>query len=382
MTAILALLMGATLQPDPNAILMFERQRIGTGTYEAASAFDVDRDGTIDIVSGEYWYAGPDFTVAHKIRDIAQVSDYFDDFADYPMDVNGDGYTDIVTGGWWGATLQWVENPQGQPVPWTVHDVEHVGSIERDCFYDIDQDGQVEVFPVSSPVLCFKLVRDAAGKGTGVFEKHLLTEEGGGGHGIGFGDVNGDGRPDLLFAGGWLEAPVDTFGGKWAWHPEWNLGGASVPILVHDVNGDGLADVIVGAAHDYGLDWYAQGKTGEERTWTRHAIDPYRSQYHDLQLVDLDKDGQLELLTGKRYRAHAENDPGSLDPVGVYYFEIGADGEFTRRTLDYGPAGRASGAGIYLWVEDVDGNGWPDVIAPGKDGLYLFRSLGPAESAK
>ena len=81
-------------------------------------------------------------------------------------------------------------------------------------------------------------------------------------------------------------------------------------------------------------------------------------------------------VTGKRYRAHAEADPGSLDPVGVYYFEING-GQFERVTLDYGPAGQASGAGIYLWMEDVDGNGWPDVIAPGKDGLYLFRNLGP-----
>ncbi len=376
MTALLALSLGLALQQGSNPVLAFERQRIGTGTYEAASAFDVDRNGTVDIVSGEYWYEGPDYTVAHKITDIQPAGDYYDDFSDYPMDVNGDGYLDIVTGGYWGNTLRWEENPKGKPTEWPVHVIDQIGPIERNCFYDIDGDGLVEVFPVTSPVVCYALDRDAAGKGKGTFTKHQLATEGGGGHGIGFGDVNGDKRPDVLFAGGWLEAPVDTYGGTWAWHPEWNLGSATVPFVVYDVNRDGLADLIVSQAHDYGLDWYEQGKDGDKRTWTRHAIDPDRSQYHELQLVDLDNDGQVELLTGKRYRAHAEHDPGSLDPLGVYYFEIG-DGTFERRTLDYGPAGRASGAGIYLWVEDVDGNGWPDVVAPGKDGLYLFKNLGP-----
>lgn len=147
-------------------------------------------------------------------------------------------------------------------------------------------------------------------------------------------------------------------------------------MLVHDINGDGLNDLIVGQAHDYGLAWWEQQKDGDgKRTWIKHDIDPERSQYHDMQLVDIDNDGQLELITGKRYRAHQENDPGSLDPLGIYYFKIDG-GKFERHNIDYGPAGEASGAGIYFWIEDIDGNGWKDVVAPGKDGLFLFRNLG------
>jgi len=164
---------------------------------------------------------------------------------------------------------------------------------------------------------------------------------------------------------------------KWIWHKEFDLGSASLPILTYDVNGDGLNDILVGGAHDYGLWWYEQSKDASgQRAWIKHDIDPNRSQYHELQLVDIDNDGAVELITGKRYRAHAFHDPGSLDPVGTYYFEING-GNFERRTLDYGPADRASGVGIYLWVEDVDKNGWKDVIAPGKEGLYLFRNFGP-----
>jgi hypothetical protein len=292
--------------------------------------------------------------------------------------VNGDGYMDIITGGWWGETLRWRENPKGEPGEWKTHDIAKVGSIERASFFDIDGDGEVEIIPncPSQPVKIFKLVRDAQGRGTGEFKEYQVSE-GAQGHGLGFGDVNGNGRPDIILMGGWLEAPENPLSGeKWTWHPEFNLASASVPVLVHDVNGDGLNDIIVGQAHDYGLDWFEQKMENGERKWIKHSIDPDRSQYHDMQLVDIDNDGELELVTGKRYRAHCGHDPGEYDPIGVYYFKINK-GEFKRHTIDYGPADKASGVGIYFWVCDIDGNGWKDIVAPGKDGLYLFKNLGP-----
>ena len=361
-------------------MLKFEKIKIGDTIFEAAAVFDVNNDGVPDIVSGGAWYQGPDYKTKHIIANLEKVgdTDYYDDFSDYPMDVNGDGYMDIITGGWWGETLRWRENPKGQPGEWKTHDIAKVGSIERACFFDIDGDGEVEIIPncPSQPVKIFKLVKDAQGRGTGEFKEYQISE-GAQGHGLGFGDINGNGRPDILLAGGWLEAPENPLGGeKWAWHPEFNLASASVPILVHDVNGDGLNDIIVGQAHDYGLDWFEQKMENGERKWIKHSIDPDRSQYHDMQLVDIDNDGELELVTGKRYRAHCGHDPGEYDPIGAYYLKINK-GEFKRHTIDYGPADKASGVGIYFWMSDIDGNGWKDIVAPGKDGLVLFRNLGP-----
>lgn len=358
-------------------MLRFEKVIISSTTYEAAAVFDVNGDGIPDIVSGEYWFEGPDFTQRHKICDVQAVEDYFDDFSDYPMDVNGDGHFDIITGGWWGETLRWRENPRGSAEEWKVHDIARVGNIERNCFYDIDGDGHAEIIPNTpgNPLRVFQLKRDDAGKPTGEFAEHVLSSRPQS-HGIGFGDVAGHGRTDIVMADGWFEAPEDPWNGEWVWHEEFDLKSASVPILVHDVNGDGLADLIVGQSHAYGLAWWEQGRDAQgRRTWTQHDIDPDRSQYHDMQLADIDNDGALELVTGKRYHAHCGKDPGAEDKIGVYYFKING-GAFDRITLDYGPAGVSSGVGIYFWIADLNGNGWKDIVAPGKDGLFLFRNLG------
>lgn len=260
---------------------------------------------------------------------------------------------------------------------WPVHTVGETGAIERCVFWDLDRDGVVEAIATTGPIHIFRLNRDAQGKGTGKFDHFAVPEAGGGGHGLGAGDVNGDGRPDLIFCNGWFEAPAAPFGPGWVWHPEFDVKVASHPMPVYDVNGDGLNDIIFGQAHPYGLSWLEQGKaTDGKRTWNQHVIDADRSQYHDMQLVDLDNDGKPELLTGKRYRAHSGHDPGAEDPLGVYYFKFDK-GVFRRYTIDYGPAASHSGVGIFAWVDDVDGNGWKDVVAPGKQGLYLFRNYGP-----
>jgi len=362
-------LMCLAASADP---LKFEKQCFPDSTYEAASIFDVDKDGNLDVVSGEYWRPGPDFKEKVFITELMKVEDYYDNFSDYPMDVNGDGYMDLVGGGWFGKTMFWMENPKGQKTPWTVHKVAEVGNVERNVFYDIDGDGFVEVFSTNAPVNFFRLIRDKDGKGTGEFKRYTIME-GGGGHGFGCGDLNGDKRADMVFADGWMEAPADPYDTKaWKWHPDFKFGMASVPILVHDVNEDGKNDIIVGQGHDYGLAWHEQGAAGE---WIKHDIETDRSQFHVIDFADIDNDGAVELVTGKRWRAHLENDPGAADPIGLYYYEINK-GNFERVTLDYGPADKACGSGIYFWVDDIDKNGWKDILAPGKQGMCLFKNMG------
>ncbi len=364
----------AALQGD----LQFDRTKISDTKYEAASVFDVNKDGALDIISGEYWYPGLGFSERHFICAVKPEGDYFDDFSDFPMDVNGDGYLDIVSGAWFGQKMTWRENPKGQTTPWTVHDIAEVGNVERPMFCDIDGDGHLDIAPNTPgrPQRIFRLNRDASGKPLGMFQQHTISDRATG-HGLGFGDLNGDGRGDFVVWNGWFEAPAKPFEQEWTWHEGPALfDSASVPILVHDVNADGRNDIIVGAGHHWGLAWWEQGAG---TTWTRHDIETERSQFHEMALADLDGDGAPELVTGKRWRAHPEGDPGVNDPVGLYYYKING-GEFARHVIDYGAGETNAGTGIYLWIEDIDGDGRPDIVAPGKGGLYLFRNAGPADS--
>ncbi|WP_375585058.1 FG-GAP repeat domain-containing protein [Cyclobacterium xiamenense] len=362
------------LNIDPKPVT-FEKQLIAMESAESVGVFDVDGDGNPDLVSGSYWYKGPEFSTRQLIGQVKRVSEYFDDFSTIPMDVNGDGKMDYVTGGWFGKTLFWVENP-GNNGEWVVHEIANTGNVETTRAWDVDGDGHLDVVPntPNQPLAYYRLIRDTNGKGTGRFEKHPVTEKHG--HGLGFGDINGDGQGDFIVPEGWLEAPGDLETGTWKLHPSFSLGGASVPIIVTDVNADGLNDFIVGQGHDYGLHWYEQKREGEEISFTKRPIDPFQSQYHTMEWADIDNDGQMELITGKRYRAHNGRDPGANDHLGLYYFKWNGE-SFTKNIISYGPFGEGKGAGLYFSVEDLNGNGLLDIVVAGKDGLVVFHNQGP-----
>lgn len=361
----------------------WQKIKIDSEAFESACVFDVDGDGIPDIVCGGYWYRGPDWT-KHKLCDVRAEGEYYDDFSTIPMDVNGDGYTDFVTGGWWGQTLVWRENPGPAGGEWRTHKIAVVGSIETTRAWDVDGDGELEIVPNTpgNPLRVFKLERDASGRPAGRFREFVISPEPQG-HGLGFGDISGDGTMALVTPGGWWEAPKgDPLKGEWKFHPEFDLGTVSVPILVEDVNGDGVPEIVAGQAHGYGLDYWTQ-QPGPDgcRIWTRHPVDPWFSQYHEMLWVDVDGDGCCELLTGNRYRAHCGNEPGETDIVGLFYFKWNGE-SFTKCVIDYGKVGEHSGTGIFMWAGDIDGDGRLDIVAPGKEGLFLFRNLGPERAGE
>jgi hypothetical protein len=367
--------------------LRFRQHWIADESYESCGVFDVNNDGIPDIISGAFWYEGPDYRTKHHIGAVMPSGEYYDDFATIPLDVNGDGYLDFITGGWFGGTLQWRENPGAQGGQWQLHDIAKTGNIETIRAWDIDGDGVIEIIPNVPPaanVEVFKLNTDADGRGAGTFRRIPIFEPGNDwrqGHGLGSGDIAGNGRMDVVLCHGWLECPADPWQNAWEWHPEFQLGSASIPMLVVDVNGDGLNDLIVGHGHGYGLWWYEQRRDGDQRTWIRHPIDPFNAQYHDMAWIDIDNDGQCELVTGKRHRAHCGNDPGEWDDYGIYYFKWNGE-SFSKQVITYGPLGRTKGVGIAFALADLSGNGLLDIVAPGKDGLSIFYNEGAAQNGQ
>lgn len=356
--------------PTPSDInpIHFRMQKISTETFESVGAFDVDGDGVKDLISGGFWYKGPTFKNRFEVRVVKRTGEYYDDFFTIPMDVNGDGRMDFLYGGWYGGTIFWYENTGKYDQLWPEHTVAVIGNLETARAYDVDGDGIAEIVPNNpdKPFRFYKLNLDKNNKGTGSFTEHQLYATQG--HGLGFGDVNNDGRKDFVLADGWLEAPAKPLTQSWKWHPDFELGSASISIIVTDLNKDGRNDLIVGNGHGYGLDWYEQQQNIK---WKKHSIDPHNSQYHTLEWTDITGDGIPELLTGKRYRAHNDNDPGSFDDYGLYYFQW--DGEaFSKQVVAYGPLGTGKGTGNYFAVTDLNGDGRTDWAVAGKDGLCVF----------
>ena len=383
---VFAFAFGATAQPSGKPQLEWRVQQLHKDFNEGIAVGDIDGDGKLDITSGEFWYQAPDF----KQRPLRKVEPFRDDYmqncSEHLYDVDGDGDLDVISGGFTLQNLDWFENPgpgnygEGH---WPVHLLADTGSFHNEASYlhDIDGDGTPEFIANSwnakNPMQIFRLLR--GGDGMVIAKKHIVSNSGNG-HGIGFGDLNGDKKQDIVFQSGWYEQPAaGPFSGPWKYHHDFDLPHASCPILILDLNNDGRNDILWGDGHNYGLYWYEQLEPQSDgaTTWRQRLIDKKFSQGHSLAWDDVDNDGQPELITGKRYYGHSGRDPGANDEITIQYYDWNPkNGTWAKHIISQAPAGKGPGIGLQIRVHDLDDNGWKDVIVAGKSGTHILWNNG------
>ena len=379
--------------PTEKTSSRFRAQRFEDFYYGwSAAAGDFNHDGVLDVTIANRYYLGPTFTDSRELylgQAFNPAKEYGPAMVNYAGDFTGDGWDDILVAESRAPALY--VNPRGESRRWTRYTVFPEVISESITFKDVNNDGKVDaIFSGSNKV---QWATSDPANPTGPWKSYAVSEAGPWGgsiHGIGAGDINGDGRVDLIAPHGWWEQPA---GGAtvtpWTFHQGafGRNGNAGANMEIYDVNGDKLPDVVTSlAAHGFGLAWYEQKRDGGGAvSFIEHQImgdfaasnpgDVTFSELHALTMADIDGDGVKDIITGKRAWAHLDSysDADAQGAAVLYWFKTIRDPKATGGAR-FVPEliHNRSGVGSMIEVADLNKDGAIDIMAATIRGGFIF----------
>jgi hypothetical protein len=373
-----AIMMACTENTPESVLPKFTKQVIHPEFIsEGVATADVNKDGRKDILAGNWWFEAPDWT-PHEIQPpqtFDYTKGYSNSFLNFTLDVNQDGWMDLIRFDFPGQGVYWYENPKGKEGHWKEYLIDSTACNESPMMQDVDGDGRDDLVFGRESTGEMMWFRPPAEVGDSTWQAVALGAPGlpGSGrfsHGLGFGDMNNDGRKDIFVREGWWEAPADRMQTPWPFHPA-PLGEPCSQMYSYDFDLDGDQDVVSASAHAYGIWWHEQVQRDGKRTFDRHLIDSTFSQTHGVAFLDMNADELPDLITGKRFFAHQGKDPGGLEPAVLYWFEFQRDEKNRPQWIPH-LIDDDSGAGLQVIVEDINGDGKLDILNANKKGVICF----------
>lgn len=351
---------------------------------EGANVADVNKDGKMDIMAGAYWYEAPNWMPHHFTKSVmygpkgailekmAPNLGYSNSFLNFTLDVNFDGWMDLIRVGMPGEPAEWYENNKNKEGLWKVHPAHHSVGNESPLFEDVDGNGRKDLIFADSKMKKVVWLSAPTSKKDTTWKTYIISNDSLQSthrytHGLGFGDMNLDGRKDIIVREGWWEAPKDPKTPNWTFHKT-DIGLECAQMHLMDLDADGDQDVISSSAHKYGF-WWHENNAGK---FAHHEFSKIFSQSHNLTLIDINGDGNKDLVSGKRFLAHNAGDPGDMEPSLLVWFEYvpGKTPTWYSHTID-----NDSGAGLHNVVIDMNNDKKLDIVISNKKGVFYFEQI-------